>query len=153
MPIATKILITLSLALSAQLAEAKIIRLSSSQITGLKEVVVGKCQSGWGERMNVVIQTTSEKFVFIYCSDQPLSAPMSEVYPRLREFVSGPSSGSCQIKTYCDQWNRCSYAPGRLESIRHELVLITNEKNQIVEDFNDIQINADSVCRPVNCGY
>jgi hypothetical protein len=145
-------LFALSLMIHATLpAHAKITRLSASDITGVQEKVVGKCQAGWGSRMNVVISTRSEKFVYIYCSEQPLSHPMGEVYGTLRDFVAGPDLGACEIKTYCDQWNRCSYAQGQKQTTVHQLVLITDEKNQIVEDYNDIRVISDTACRPITC--
>lgn len=147
---------TLLMALTAAFAftppaQAKITRLNVEDISDVQEKVVGKCQPGWGSRMNVVIAAKSEKFVFIYCSEQPLSAPMSDVYPRLRDFLAGPASGSCEIKAYCDQWNRCSYTQGRRQTNTYQLVLISNEKNQILEDYNDIQIVSDTACLPLSC--
>lgn len=139
------------LLLSTLPAQAKISRLSADDITGVQEKVVGRCQSGWGSRMNVVISTKTEKFVYIYCSEQPLSHPMSQVYDTLRDFVAGPAQGSCEIKQYCDQWNRCSYIQGQQQTNVHQLMLISDEKNQILEDYNDIKVISDTACRPLSC--
>ena len=145
------ILFTLSLVASSS-AQAKIARLAKEDITDLAMTDVGKCKGSWGPRIKITIGTASESFVYTYCSSQPLSAYMDQVYPRLREFVNGPDLGSCQIKTYCDSYGGCQYEPGTLETSKHELMLITDEKNQIpAEAFNDIRVNSSTACRPVRC--
>jgi len=145
------IILVALLAFAANPAFAKITHLNAHEIVNLSEAKIAKCKQGWGDKRAVTISTESEKFVFTYCENQPLSQPMSEVYSRLRNFVAGPNLGSCRFATFCDSQGRCRYESGTLQNISHQLTLITDEKNQIDADYNDIRIVSESVCQPLSC--
>ena len=138
--------------LSATPALAKVSRLHAGELVDLSERAAGNCKSGWGTRINVTIATKEEKFVYTYCSEQPLSAYMEQVYPTLRNFLLGPSLGACEIRSYCDAYNRCTYQAGQLQLVRNELVILSNEKNQIdAESYEDIRVDSAAVCVPLLC--
>jgi hypothetical protein len=131
-------------------AQAKIARLASQDVTDLSLRTIGKCQAGWGDKMAVTLATAQDRFVFTYCSDQPLSALLEQVYPRLRDFVAGPKQGPCQRKIACDNRGYCRYGEGQYKNTSHQLTIISNEKGQ-VENYDDMTVTSDTICQPVSC--